>query len=73
MVPYATEDLPTAEIDVDTPLEKTKGLQLEGGTPVVVSVLRAGNGLLDGVLTILSDADVGFIGLEREHQTFNKI
>ena len=49
MVPYATEDLPTAEIDVDTPLEKTKGLQLEGGTPVVVSVLRAGNGLLDGV------------------------
>ena len=69
MVPYATEDLPTAEIDVDTPLEKTKGLQLEGGTPVVVSVLRAGNGLLDGVLTILSDADVGFIGLERDHET----
>ena len=69
MVPYATEDLPTAEIDVDTPLEKTKGLQLEGGTPGVVSVLRAGNGLLDGVLTILSDADVGFIGLERDHET----
>ena len=69
MVPYATEDLPTAEIDVATPLEKTKGLQLEGGTPVVISVLRAGNGLLDGVLTILSDADVGFIGLERDHET----
>ena len=69
MVPYATEDLPTAEIDVHTPLEKTKGLQLEGGTPVVISVLRAGNGLLDGVLTILSDADVGFIGLERDHET----
>ena len=35
----------------------------------MVSVLRAGNGLLDGVLRILSDADVGFIGLVRDHET----
>ena len=35
-----------------------------------MSVLRAGNGLLDGVLQVLSDADVGFIGLVRDHETF---
>ncbi len=73
MVPYATEDLPTTQIVVDTPLAKTKGQQLDGGTPVVISVLRAGNGLLDGVLTILSDADVGFIGLVRDHDTLEAI
>ena len=73
MVPYATDHLPTTEIVVHTPLEKTNGLQLDGGTPVVISVLRAGNGLLDGVLTILSDADVGFVGLERDHETLEAV
>lgn len=40
---------------------------------MVVSVLRAGNGLLDGVLKVLSDADVGFIGLVRDHETLEAI
>ena len=39
----------------------------------VISVLRAGNGLLDGVLAILSDADVGFIGLARDHDTLEAV
>ncbi|MDP6863602.1 MAG: uracil phosphoribosyltransferase [Acidimicrobiales bacterium] len=73
MVPYATEDLPTKEVVVKTPLAETQGQQLDGGTPVVISVLRAGNGLLDGVLAILSDADVGFIGLVRDHDTLEAI
>ena len=73
MVPYATEDLPTKEVVVKTPLAETQGHQLDGGTPVVISVLRAGNGLLDGVLAILSDADVGFIGLVRDHDTLEAI
>jgi uracil phosphoribosyltransferase len=73
MVPYATQDLPTEEIVVDTPLAETKGRQLRGGTPVVISVLRAGNGLLDGVLTIFSDADVGVIGLVRDHETLEAV
>ena len=73
MVPYATEDLPTEKIVIDTPLAKTGGHQLQGGTPAVISVLRAGNGLLDGVLTILSDADVGFIGLVRDHETLEAV
>jgi uracil phosphoribosyltransferase len=73
MVPYATEDLPTTEVVVNTPLAQTQGQQLDGGTPVIISVLRAGNGLLDGVLAILSDADVGFIGLARDHDTLEAV
>ena len=73
LVPYATENLPTAEVVVDTPLAPTRGQRLDGGTPVVISVLRAGNGLLDGILTILSDADVGFIGLARDHDTLEAV
>jgi len=69
MVGPATTELPTTPITIETPLAETAGRELEGGTPVVVSVLRAGNGLLDGVLRILSDADVGFIGLVRDHET----
>jgi len=73
MIPYATQDLPTEQIVVETPLAETEGHQLQGGTPAVISVLRAGNGLLDGVLTILSDADVGFIGLVRDHETLEAV
>ena len=69
MVGPATTELPTTSLTIETPLAETTGRELRGGTPVVVSVLRAGNGLLDGVLRILSDADVGFIGLVRDHET----
>ena len=69
MVGPATSELPTTLATIETPLAETTGRQLQGGTPVVVSVLRAGNGLLDGVLQVLSDADVGFIGLVRDHET----
>lgn len=69
MVGPATAELPTSPLTIETPLTETTGRELRGGTPVVVSVLRAGNGLLDGVLRILSDADVGFIGLVRDHET----
>jgi uracil phosphoribosyltransferase len=41
----------------------------DGGTPVLVSVLRAGNGLMEGVLRLLPDTDIGQIGLYRDHET----
>jgi len=69
LVPSVTENLPTITTVIHTPLAETTGQELDGGTPVIVSVLRAGNGLLDGVLSVLPDADVGFIGLERDHET----
>jgi uracil phosphoribosyltransferase len=73
MVGPATTELPTTVVPIKTPLAETTGRELQGGSPVVVSVLRAGNGLLDGVLRILSDADVGFIGLVRDHETLEAI
>jgi|TARA_B100001105_G_scaffold43927_2_gene32229 uracil phosphoribosyltransferase len=73
MVGPATAELPTTAVTIETPLAETTGRELQGGTPVVVSVLRAGNGLLDGVLRILSDADVGFIGLVRDHETLEAV
>tara|TARA_B100000085_G_scaffold91495_3_gene82697 strand:- start:2144 stop:2797 length:654 start_codon:yes stop_codon:yes gene_type:complete len=73
LVPSATEHLPTREITVHTPLAETTGRQLDGDTPVLVSILRAGNGLLDGALQVLSDADVGFIGLARDHESLEAI
>ena len=69
MLPFATQDLPTTEISISTPLQETRGVQITGGSPVLISVLRAGNGLLDGVLTLLPDADIGYIGLARNHET----
>jgi len=73
MVVPTTSELPTTSATIKTPLAETTGRQLQGGTPVVVSVLRAGNGLLDGVLQVLSDADVGFIGLVRDHETLEAV
>ena len=73
MVGPATAELPTTAVTIETPLAETTGRELQGGTPVVVSILRAGNGLLDGVLRILSDADVGFIGLVRDHETLEAV
>ena len=73
LVPSATEHLPTREITVHTPLAETTGRQLDGDTPVLVSILRAGNGLLDGALQVLSDADVGFIGLARDHESLKAV
>jgi uracil phosphoribosyltransferase len=65
----ATADHPTHDIEVTTPLTTTTGTQLASGLPVLISILRAGNGLLDGVLRVMFDADVGFIGLYRDEET----
>ena len=65
----ATADLPTVDVDVTTPLTPTTGPVLDGGPPVLVSILRAGNGLLDGVLRVIPDADIGLIGMARDEAT----
>jgi uracil phosphoribosyltransferase len=58
----------TTEIDIETPLEATKGIQLR--RPVVaVAVLRAGLGLLHSVLTLVPDATIGFAGVQRNEET----
>ena len=64
----ATRDLPLVRSSVDTPMEPAEGSTLAGDL-VVVTVLRAGLGMLDAVLDLLPDARVGHIGLERDERT----
>ncbi len=62
-------DLPTEEVEIETPLEKTKGYQLSGKKLCLISILRAGNGFLDGLLELVPSARVGHIGLYRDPDT----
>ena len=58
-------DLPLQKISVETPLCRTHSPLLSGKKLALVSILRAGNGLLDGILELIPAARVGFVGLYR--------
>src|SRR5688572_19489002 len=62
-------DLPTTLVDIETPVARTKAPMLDGKKIVVISILRAGGGILDGMLEILPSARVGHIGLYRDPKT----
>ncbi len=62
-------DIPTQEIEIETPLERTTGKVIDGKKLVFVSILRAGTGILDGMLTVVPGARVGHIGLYRDPKT----
>ena len=62
-------DTPTQEIAVQTPLEATTGTVIDGKKLVFVSILRAGTGVLDGMLTVVPGARIGHIGLYRDPKT----
>ena len=68
-----TRDLPLAYEEIETPLMPMKAPVLDGKKIVVVSILRAGNGILDGVLKILPSARVGHIGLYRDPATLKAV
>lgn len=68
----ALGSLPTSPVTVTTPLGPAEGVQLDGD-PALISILRAGNGLLDGFLDIMPSASVGFIGMYRDHDTLQAI
>lgn len=65
----ATHDLPLQECQIETPLESMTAKELFGKKTCIISILRAGNGLLDGVLKLLPAAKVGYVGMERDEQT----
>ena len=69
----ATRDLPLEETDIETPLEHARLPVLAGKKLCLVSILRAGNGLLDGMLDLVPSARVGHIGLYREPRTLQAI
>jgi uracil phosphoribosyltransferase len=68
-----TRDLPLMTRTIETPLERVEMPILEGKKLALVSILRAGNGLLDGVLELVPAARVGFVGLYRDEQTLQPV
>ena len=68
-----TKDLPVEEVEIETPLERMTVPRISGKKVAVVPILRAGIGMLDGVLSLLTAARVGFIGLYRNEETLQPV
>ena len=68
-----TRDLPLHDVEIETPLERTRAPQLAGKKLCFVPILRAGNGILDGMLDLVPSARVGHIGLYRDHTTLRPV
>ncbi|HET8895106.1 MAG TPA: uracil phosphoribosyltransferase [Gaiellaceae bacterium] len=69
----ATKEFPTEDYEIETPLERMTAQRISGKKVAVCPVLRAGIGMLDGVLSLVSSARVGFIGLYRDEETLEAI
>ncbi|MEM9392947.1 MAG: uracil phosphoribosyltransferase [Pseudomonadota bacterium] len=69
----ATRDLPVRQTEIDTPLTPMRAPTLDGKKLALISILRAGNGLLDGVLQLIPLARVGFVGLYRDEETLKPV
>ena len=68
-----TRDLPLQEVTVNTQVCPTKAPLLSGKKLALVSIMRAGNGLLDGILELIPSARVGFVGLYRDEETLEPV
>ena len=68
-----TRDMPMQEIEIETPLEKMKSRVIDGKKVVLASILRAGNGFLDGMLQVIPGARVGHVGLYRDPKTLQAV
>ena len=68
-----TRNLPTEYRSIETPMMEMKAPVLAGKKLALISILRAGNGLLDGVLELIPSARVGFVGLYRDEETLQPV
>jgi uracil phosphoribosyltransferase len=68
-----TRDMPLQDFEIETPLETMTGRVIDGKKLVFVSILRAGNGILEGMLSMVPSARVGHIGLYRDPQTLQPV
>ena len=73
MVYEVTRDLPTEEVEIETPICVTKSRMLSGKKVGIVPILRAGLGMVDGVLNLVPAARVGHIGLYRDPETMQPV
>lgn len=68
-----TRDLELKDVNIETPLEKTVGKEISGKKISIVPILRAGLGMVDGLLTIVPSARVGHIGMYRDPETLKPV
>jgi uracil phosphoribosyltransferase len=68
-----TRDMPMQDIEIETPMERMTAKMIDGKKLVFVSILRAGTGILDGMLTVVPGARVGHIGLYRDPKTLQAV
>ena len=68
-----TRDMPMQDVQIETPLETMTAKVIDGKKLVFVSILRAGNGILDGMLDVVPGARVGHIGLYRDPKTLTAV
>jgi uracil phosphoribosyltransferase len=69
----ATKNLPLEAVEIDTPLERTTQMKLRGKKLTLVPILRAGLGMVDGIVRLIPSARVGHIGLFRDHATLEPV
>ena len=68
-----TRDMPLQDVEIETPLETMTGKMIDGKKLVFVSILRAGNGILEGMLNVVPGARVGHVGLYRDPATLQAV
>lgn len=68
-----TRELPMKEVEIETPVQPMMAPKLDGKKLALISILRAGNGLLDGVMDLIPSARVGFVGLYRDPVTLEPV
>jgi uracil phosphoribosyltransferase len=65
----ATRDIRTERVTIETPVATTEGVKLSKPRPIIVPILRAGLGMLEGIVKLLPSATVGFLGIKRNEET----
>ncbi|HLB54164.1 MAG TPA: uracil phosphoribosyltransferase [Gemmatimonadales bacterium] len=68
-----TRDLPTEEVQIETPLERTAARRVAGKKLALIPILRAGLGMVEGITQLIPSARVGHIGLFRDHETLQPV
>src|SRR6187549_1277263 len=69
----ATREVRVEPFEIETPVAPTTGIKLSNPKPLIVPILRAGLGMLEGMVRLLPSAEVGFLGMQRDEQTLEAI
>ena len=69
----ATREIATVQVEIETPVTTTTGTRLASPNPLVVPILRAGLGMLEGMTRLLPTAEVGFLGPQRNEATLEAV